>query len=393
MLAAATVEHASHCVLRLAARLTHREGAVESTVRLLGRLPAGFTDAAGDVPGPSAAADGRGGRRGEGGLPVLSPKAAAALGAEMAAMLLAGGGAGLATRGTWLGLVRFAAAVSASADERGARAGSEALSSLCSHSAHACPLHESLPELWPLLLLHARACRTPAHCERAVGLMADVHARLREETAGGGGEAPSEEWRADWLLVLRGFCSLCLDTRLPCRDAPLLALQRAVLAGDPPALPPAVWAEAFEQAVFPLLTELLRQWVAATDAAEQERLMLRGVTLLSKAFLHHLSGLLSLRSFHLLWLRALELLEQFLRAPQSELLAEAVPETLKNMLLVMGASGAFESRARVGDTPQTLAQLTAAVVETMCPQLSGSPDLAGLWHEAQPAAAPAVAAA
>lgn len=96
--------------------------------------------------------------------------------------------------------------------------------------------------------------------------------------------------------------------------------------------------------------------------------MLRGVTLLSKAFLHHLSGLLSLRSFHLLWraakmqprrsryaaregrrllttphhpslprLRALELLEQFLRAPQSELLAEAVPETLKNMLLVMGA--------------------------------------------------------
>lgn len=126
MLAAATVEHASHCVLRLAARLTHREGAVESTVRLLGRLPAGFTDAAGDVLGPSAAADGRGGRRGEGGLPVLSPKAAAALGAEMAAMLLAGGGAGLATRGTWLGLVRFAAAVSASADERGARAGSEA---------------------------------------------------------------------------------------------------------------------------------------------------------------------------------------------------------------------------------------------------------------------------
>ena len=38
-------------------------------------------------------------------------------------------------------------------------------------------------------------------------------------------------------------------------------------------------------------------------------------------------------------------------------------------------------------------KMTAAVVETMCPQLSGSPDLAGLWHEAQPAAAPAVAAA
>jgi len=83
--------------------------------------------------------------------------------------------------------------------------------------------------------------------------------------------------------------------------------------------------------------------VASPDP-EQERLMLRAVTLLSKAFLHHLPALLSLAHFHLLWLRALELLESYMRAPGSEMLAEAVPETLKNMLLVMATSGAFETR-------------------------------------------------
>lgn len=107
--------------------------------------------------------------------------------------------------------------------------------------------------------------------------------------------------------------------------------------------------------------------------------MLRAVTLLSKTFLHHLSGLLTLPSFHLLWLRALELLESFMRAPNSEMLAEAVPETLKNMLLVIGTSGAFEHKAKLGGTQQDLCQLTVSVVGAMCPQLTSSPDLGWLW--------------
>ena len=37
--------------------------------------------------------------------------------------------------------------------------------------------------------------------------------------------------------------------------------------------------------------------------------MLRAVTLLSKAFLHHLTTLLTLPNFSVLWLRALELLQ------------------------------------------------------------------------------------
>ena len=71
---------------------------------------------------------------------------------------------------------------------------------------------------------------------------------------------------------------------------------------------------------------------------DDERLMLRAVTLLSKVFLHHLNTLLTLPNFSVLWLRALELLQSYLRAPNNETLFEAVPETLKNLLLVMGST-------------------------------------------------------
>ena len=97
--------------------------------------------------------------------------------------------------------------------------------------------------------------------------------------------------------------------------------------------------------------------------------MLRAVTLLSKVFLHHLAALLALPNFSVLWLRALELLQSYVHAPDNELLLEAVPETLKNMLLVMGTSGAFdESKPPAddgagGEPPPSLSRITQAVVK------------------------------
>jgi len=152
-----------------------------------------------------------------------------------------------------------------------------------------------------------------------------------------------------------------------------------------------VWSAAFETVVFPLLTELLQR--AASGALVDERLMLRAVTLLSKVFLHHLATLLTLPSFSRLWLRALELLQSYLHAPNNELLLEAVPETLKNMLLVMSTAGAFDSNGPTGQGDQTLATITKAVIEGFCPELCTGADLAPLWAKATPgqAAAPPVA--
>ena len=110
--------------------------------------------------------------------------------------------------------------------------------------------------------------------------------------------------------------------------------------------------------------------------------MLRAVTLLSKVFLHHLNALLSLPNFSVLWLRALELLQSYLRAPNHELLMEAVPETLKNLLLVMSTAGAFEGNAAAGE--QSLAEMTKAVISSW-----GVPELAPLWEEAVGGGVPA----
>jgi len=86
-----------------------------------------------------------------------------------------------------------------------------------------------------------------------------------------------------------------------------------------------------------------------------------------------------LPSFSLLWLRALELLQSYTHAPNNELLLEAVPETLKNMLLVMATAGAFEPSGPPGKGEQSLAAITKAVIDGFCPELTAAPDIAQLW--------------
>ena len=108
--------------------------------------------------------------------------------------------------------------------------------------------------------------------------------------------------------------------------------------------------------------------------------MLRAVQLLSKVFLHHLTPLLGLPSFSALWLRALELLQSYLHAPNNETLTEAVPEHLKNLLFVMATQGAFDNggppvAGAGGD--QTLAAMTKAVIDSWKVE-----ELASVWEEA-----------
>lgn len=68
---------------------------------------------------------------------------------------------------------------------------------------------------------------------------------------------------------------------------------------------------------------------------------MRAATLLSKVFLHHLTPLLSLPTFSSLWLTILDFLDRYMHADKSDLLYEAIPESLKNMLLVMDSAKVF----------------------------------------------------
>lgn len=61
---------------------------------------------------------------------------------------------------------------------------------------------------------------------------------------------------------------------------------------------------------------------------------MRTATIMSKVFLHHLGPLIALQSFSELWLDVLDYIEKFMHIG-SDLLHEAMRESLKNMLLVM----------------------------------------------------------
>ena len=60
-------------------------------------------------------------------------------------------------------------------------------------------------------------------------------------------------------------------------------------------------------------------------------------------FLQHLGPLLQLSTFTALWMTLLEFMDKYMHAEHNDLLAEAIPEMMKNLLLVMETAGAFGS--------------------------------------------------
>ncbi|CAL9688281.1 unnamed protein product [Knipowitschia caucasica] len=154
-------------------------------------------------------------------------------------------------------------------------------------------------------------------------------------------EADSQTlWTSCWCPLLQGMAWLCTDARRQVRMQALTYLQRALLVHDLQALEAAEWESCFNKVLFPLLTKLLEN-ISPADVGGMEETRMRACTLLSKVFLQHLSPLLSLPTFAALWLTILDFMDKYMHAGSSDLLQEAIPESLKNMLLVMDTAGIF----------------------------------------------------
>ncbi|XP_028983448.1 Golgi-specific brefeldin A-resistance guanine nucleotide exchange factor 1 isoform X2 [Betta splendens] len=163
------------------------------------------------------------------------------------------------------------------------------------------------------------------------------------EAAGRKIEADSQTlWSSCWCPLLQGIAWLCCDARRQVRMQALTYLQRALLVHDLQTLDAAEWESCFNKVLFPLLTKLLDN-ISPADVGGMEETRMRGCTLLSKVFLQHLSPLLSLPTFAALWLTILDFMDKYMHAGSSDLLLEAIPESLKNMLLVMDTAGIFHS--------------------------------------------------
>ena len=113
------------------------------------------------------------------------------------------------------------------------------------------------------------------------------------------------------------------------------------------------------------------------ERTAMEETRTRAATLLGKVFLQHLTPLATLQTFTALWLTILDFMEKFIKAATSDLLADAVPESLKNMLLVMDTAGIFLSSSQSISNEKTtpLWDLTWDKLDTFLPNLM--PDLFG----------------
>ncbi|XP_050302323.1 Golgi-specific brefeldin A-resistance guanine nucleotide exchange factor 1 [Anthonomus grandis grandis] len=158
-----------------------------------------------------------------------------------------------------------------------------------------------------------------------------------------GGEIAQETslWTQGWCPLLQGIARMCCDRREEVRISAIAFLQRALLVHDLQTLTGPEWEQCFHRVLFPLLNYLL-QPLSPKEPIVVAEFRNRAATVLSKVFLHHLTPLLSLSTFPHLWSNILDYMDRYMHADKSDILYEAIPELLKNMLLVMNSAKVFD---------------------------------------------------
>ncbi|KAF2721574.1 Sec7-domain-containing protein [Polychaeton citri CBS 116435] len=163
-----------------------------------------------------------------------------------------------------------------------------------------------------------------------------------------------QAWKSYWSPIFNCLGAQCTN---PCREiraSALSALQRCLLSPELAASPSygEEWPNIFEQVLFPLLEQLLKPEVHASDPNGMGHTRAQAAQLLCKIFLHYLvltgekATTDNQESMLEVWTQILEEMERLTKASsavqgqhQGDTLAEAVPESLKNVLLVMSSGG------------------------------------------------------
>ncbi|CAL8465729.1 g5265 [Coccomyxa elongata] len=142
-----------------------------------------------------------------------------------------------------------------------------------------------------------------------------------------------------WETIVKVLTRLGTLQMEPLRNQALVILQRNMPASEALGLLGADWAAVLGDLIVPMVGHLAVA-VNAQSAALRgaERSLKLAVGLMTKTLLQNLTKLQCQPGFAKLWDRILQVLHECKRN-RSELLAEAVPEALKNVLLVMAAQG------------------------------------------------------
>eukprot|EP01091_Cochliopodium_minus_P008503 TRINITY_DN1946_c0_g3_i1.p1 TRINITY_DN1946_c0_g3~~TRINITY_DN1946_c0_g3_i1.p1 ORF type:complete len:1523 (-),score=479.02 TRINITY_DN1946_c0_g3_i1:241-4809(-) len=143
-------------------------------------------------------------------------------------------------------------------------------------------------------------------------------------------------WNIYWNKVFNVMTKLCKDKRPLVRNQAITLLQKVLLSDHLSHFSATVWEFCFTQVLFPFLNELvdLSSQNSGIESSGLEQTRFRAFNLVTKVFLQLLPSLIKLESFCKIWLQTL-IYNRIYMNLGSKLLFEAVPETLKNILLVM----------------------------------------------------------
>ena len=146
------------------------------------------------------------------------------------------------------------------------------------------------------------------------------------------------------------LCDLCCHRQSIVRHAAITALQCLLLSNQMSVCTPALWRLCFKSILLPMLEHLasLSGRNTAFDPVQLEQTRMRAFAVVHKIFLIYLPLLSKLEDFTELWTNMLDINERFLQIQGNEILIEAVPESLKNVLLVL-----FDARVLEEGSPLT----------------------------------------
>ncbi|KAJ5620387.1 hypothetical protein N7510_004371 [Penicillium lagena] len=148
-----------------------------------------------------------------------------------------------------------------------------------------------------------------------------------------------EAWAAYWSPIFQSLTDQCVN---PCRDIrhhAISTLQRSLLSAELIASDDQEWASIFDEVLFPLILLLLKPEVYHSDPIGMSETRVQAATLLCKIFLRFLDQLPNREGMLPLWLKILDILDRMMNSGQGDSLEEAIPESLKNILLVMADGG------------------------------------------------------
>lgn len=195
--------------------------------------------------------------------------------------------------------------------------------------------------------------------KRALVLVYDITQRVPEFIHQSHFEA-TEAWNAFWSPIFRVLTNQCLNPCREIRQQAFNSLQRSLLSKDLASPDHKEWTKIFEEVLFPLIQRLLKPEVWQQDPIGMSETRVQAATLLCKVFLSYLVLLSEWEGMLGLWCRILGICDRLMNSGQGDNLVsfkalhngyifslvvltmgqeEAIPESLKNILLVMSDSG------------------------------------------------------